>query len=143
MQEEVIKLKIPSKPQYIRKTRKVIEEICGRSGFTKRQIKELKLALSEALANVIEHAYKNNPDQTIFIYFVIGSDKMEVVIRDFGKKPDPDKFKTRDLSLLKERGLGLFFMEKFVDHLMFDFSGTRHNELKFIKYKEAGAEISF
>ena len=52
---EVIKLKIPSRPVFIRKTRQVIDEICSRSGFSEKKTKELKLAIFLLHLNFIHY----------------------------------------------------------------------------------------
>ncbi len=134
---EVIKLKIPSRPAFIRKTRKVIDEMCLRSNFSKKHTRELKLAINEALANIIQHAYENDPDQTIYLYLLIMPDKVEVILRDFGKKPSPSSLKIRDLDELEDKGLGILFMKKYVDHMAYNFSDKGGNQLKFIKYKDS------
>lgn len=132
---EIVKLRIPSRPIFLRKTREVIDEICSRAGFSSRKTHELKLAINEAIANIIEHGYKNDPDKVIYLYFLIIPDRLEVIIRDFAPKPDPEKLKHRDLSELEDRGLGIFFMKNFVDHMTYDFSNEVGTQLKFIKYK--------
>lgn len=136
---EVIKLKIPSRPVFIKKTRQVIDEICARSGFSEKKTQELKLAINEAIANIIQHAYENDPDQTIYLYFLILPERVEVILRDFGKKPQNGNPKSRSLDDLKDKGLGIFFMEKYVDFMNFSFSDEVGNQLKFIKYKNLDA----
>jgi len=133
--DEVIKLKILSRPVFIQKTRRVIDEICKKAGFSDKKIIELKLAINEALANIIKHAYENCPDQNIYLYFLLASDKIEVVIRDFGKRPEPGQMKSRELNQLADRGLGLLFMKKYVDHLSFDFSMEVGTQVQFVKFK--------
>jgi len=134
--EEIIKLKIPSKAIFIRKTRQVIDEICERASFPKKKTQQLKLAINEALANIISYAYNHDPDKVIYIYFLIIPERIEVVIRDFGKKPDLAKMKPRDLNKLDDKGLGLLIMEKFVDYMAFDFSPEIGTELKFVKNRD-------
>lgn len=133
---EIVKLKIPSRPVFLKKTRTVLDEICNRAGFAEKKTLELKLAINEALANIIEHAYANDPDKFIYLYFLIVPDRLEVIIRDFGDKPDPTKLRHRDLGDLEDRGLGIFFMKNFVDYMTYDFSNEVGTQLKFIKYKE-------
>jgi serine/threonine-protein kinase RsbW len=104
--------------------------------FNKRQTQELQLAINEALANIIQHAYENQPDHAIFIYFVLQPSRIEVIIRDFGKRPPmASHFKHRNLDQLHDRGLGLLFMKRCVDYMTYDFSEEGENQLKFIKYK--------
>jgi len=133
--KEVVRLKIPSDPLFIKKSRNVIDEICQRSGFDVKKTYQLKVAVSEALSNVIEHAYKRDKTKLIYIYFLITDERIEVIIRDFGQKPNFDTFKSRDLNDVKDRGLGLYLISKYTDVFEYYFSDEKENQVKFIKYK--------
>ncbi|HOJ50357.1 MAG TPA: ATP-binding protein [Spirochaetota bacterium] len=133
--KEVVRLKIPSDPLFIKKSRNVIDEICQRAGFDMKKTYQLKVAVSEALSNVIEHAYKKDKTKLIYIYFLITDERIEVIIRDFGQKPNFDTFKSRDLNDVKDRGLGLYLISKYTDVFEYYFSDEKENQVKFIKYK--------
>lgn len=133
---ELIKLKIPSQGVYIRKIRKCIQEICLRNGFSQKQSQELQLVMNEAIANIIQHAYNEQKDKPIFVYFIVYPEKIEILIADSGEKPQPEKLKHRDLNKISEHGLGLLFMEKLVDHMAFDFSEDDKTQLKLTKFKD-------
>lgn len=133
--KEVIRLKIPSDPIFLKKARNAIDEICKRAGFSSQKTYQLKVAVTEALANVIEHAYKGDKDKTIYVYFLITDERIEVIIRDFGQKPDINTFKSRNLNDLKDRGLGLYIINKYTDVCEYFFSDEKENQVKFIKYK--------
>ena len=134
--EEVVKLRIVSRPEFIRKVREIIDELGQKMGFASRKIGELKLAVNEAIANIFKHAYKNQTDKPIYLYFVAKPQQIEIVIRDFGTRPEPGQLKTRDLNQLEDRGLGLLFMKKYVDDLSFDFSQKVGTQVRFVKLKE-------
>jgi len=132
---EIIRIKIPSHPKYISRLRNIVGEVCEKMNFHYQQSMDLKLAVNEATANIIKHAYEGQTNKAIFIYFYIFPDRLEVAIRDYGKKVSPEQIKSRDLDDVKDHGLGVFLMENLVDEVAYDFSPSVGTELKFIKYK--------
>jgi len=131
---DVIRLKIPSNPKYIGMVRAMVEDLAKKNGFAKNKIEELKLAINEALANVIEHAYQWQKNRVIFIYFSIHYQDIEVVIKDFGKKLDVNGLKSRNLDEVKDSGLGVFLIKNMVDKVEYHSEDTG-TELKLVKNK--------
>ncbi len=132
---EIIRIKIPSHPKYISRLRGIVGEVCDKLNFDKQKAQELKLAVNEAVNNIIQHAYEGQTNKVIFVYFYLFKDRLEVAIRDYGKKVSPDIIKSRDLDDVKDHGLGVFLMEKFADEVAYDFTPSVGTELKFIKYR--------
>jgi serine/threonine-protein kinase RsbW len=132
--KDLIHLQIFSHPDYIKKARNVIEKIGKKFNLHTDEIMGLELAVNEALANIIHHAYENEPDGKIDIYFQSTSQKIEIIIKDTGKKPRQADFTHRNLKHLHDRGLGLLFIKQYTDEYTFDFSEEGENTLKLIKY---------
>jgi serine/threonine-protein kinase RsbW len=59
---------------------------------------------------------------------------MEIKIRDFGKKVDPRKIKSRPLNEIRPGGLGVFFIKRIMDEVVYDTSHRVGTELKLVKY---------
>ena len=85
---DIIRLKIPSDPKYVSTVRVMVEDLAKKNGFDKTKIDDLKLAINEALANVIEHAYSGLKNKVIFLYIIVHPNLLEIIIKDFGKKLD-------------------------------------------------------
>jgi serine/threonine-protein kinase RsbW len=132
---EIIRIKIPSHPKYISRLRSIVGEVCQKMNFHYQKCQDLKLAINEAVSNIIQHAYEGQTNKAIFVYFYLFSERLEVAIRDYGKKVEPDQIKSRDLDDVKDHGLGVFLMENLVDEVAFDFTPSVGTDLKFIKYK--------
>mgnify|MGYP001544556527 CR=1 FL=1 len=132
---EIIRIKIPSHPKYISRLRNIVGEVCDKVNFDTQKTQELKLAVNEAVNNIIQHAYEGKTNKAIFVYFYIFDDRLEVAIRDYGKKVSPEKIKSRDLDDVQDHGIGVFLMEQFADEMAFDFTPSVGTELKFIKYR--------
>jgi serine/threonine-protein kinase RsbW len=132
---EIIRIKIPSHPKYISRLREIVGEVCQKMNFNEEKAVELKLAVNEAVSNIIRHAYEGQTNKAIFVYFYMFSDRLEIAIRDYGKKVQPFEIKSRDLNDVKDHGLGVFLMETFADEIYFDFTPSVGTEVKFIKYR--------
>ena len=112
----VVRLQIPSHPRYISTTRNFFFHLALEQGFSLMDSVDLKLILGEALTNVIKHAYEGKNDQPIFIEFFFDKDRLEIRIRDYGKKALPNDLKSFDLSDYREHGIGLFMIKQLTDY---------------------------
>jgi serine/threonine-protein kinase RsbW len=76
---------------------------------------EIELALTEALANVIEHGYEGDETQKIEVGVTVEGDKLRITVRDWGRQADAADFEQRDLDDPGEGGYGVFLMEQLMD----------------------------
>lgn len=108
-----------------------------RLGLNEKQAFEVQMATDEACTNVIQHAYGPDIMGDIRIRCELEGDDFVVIIRDNGCPFDPDRVPEPDRTCpLEERqigGLGLFFMRKLMDRLVFDCDPESGNELKMYK----------
>lgn len=117
--------------------RAAAERIAGMVGFDDHCIGQMILALDEALANVIQHAYEGADDGRIDIRFKAVNDGragLEIVIRDFGRQVDPSTIASRDLDDVRPGGLGVHIMRNCMEEIEYthlDDGGTR---LRMVKY---------
>ncbi|MCE5313821.1 MAG: ATP-binding protein [Armatimonadota bacterium] len=54
---DVIELRVPCKPEYVRTIRRVIADFAESSDMPKATIEEIEIAASEAATNIVRHAY--------------------------------------------------------------------------------------
>ncbi|KQL51041.1 serine/threonine protein kinase [Heyndrickxia shackletonii] len=122
---EYIEMKIPAKPEYVGIIRLTLSGIASRMGFDYENIEDLKIAVSEAITNAIQHGYKGSKEGQISITFGIYSDRLEVVVVDSGKSFDFEKVKgmigpyheRNQTDLLNEGGLGLYLIKSLMDEV--------------------------
>ena len=57
---DYIEMKIPAKPDYLSVIRLTLSGIASRMGYTFEVIEDLKIAVSEACTNAIQHAYSED-----------------------------------------------------------------------------------
>ncbi|MCG4775201.1 ATP-binding protein, partial [Lawsonibacter sp. DFI.5.51] len=52
----------PAKPEYVGVVRLVVSGIANRMGYTYDEIEDIKIAVSEACGNAVQHAYDDHQD---------------------------------------------------------------------------------
>jgi serine/threonine-protein kinase RsbW len=94
------------------------------------------MAVDEACANVIEHAYggiANATSGTVCVTLKTVADSIVITIHDHGRAFDPRSVVRPDITApLEKRGneaLGLFLMEKLMDSVEFHFDAVNGNKL--------------
>jgi len=120
-----IDLYITSDPSLLSMMRAALSQICESAGFCCIESNKIVLAVDEACTNVIRHAYKNQKDQPIIITCNIYSDKLEIIIVDYGEPADAKKIKPRKLDELRPGGLGVYLMTSVMDEVKF-YNGTEN-----------------
>jgi serine/threonine-protein kinase RsbW len=109
------------------------------AGFSASDTYAIQTAVDEACSNIIDHAYGGEDVGTILIKIKKIENGIKIILRDQGKAFDPDEVPKPEinspLETRKERGLGIYFMRKLMDHVHFEFSQSKGNKLTLIKYK--------
>ena len=119
---EISKHTFPSHPRYAKFSRLYAFKLASDMGFPLSIAGNIQVATSEALCNVIHHAYKNRYDLPIHLEFHRHSHKLEIHVRDYGIRVPRAEIKSQGLDEIQEDGLGLYIMTKFMDYITFDTS---------------------
>ena len=122
---EYIEMKIPAKPDYLGVIRLTLSGIASRMGYTFEVIEDLKIAVSEACTNAVQHAYSEDEVGEVIIGFGIYEDKLEMMVADSGKSFDFIQTKNElgpytessTVDQLAEGGLGLYLIEALMDEV--------------------------
>lgn len=111
------------------------------AGFSPSDIYAIQTAVDEACSNIIDHAYGGENLGNIKILVKDFENRLQIIVIDHGDPFEPEDIPEPDitspLEIRKERGLGVFFMRKLMDKVIFDFSQSEGNTLTLIKYKGA------
>ncbi|MCA9914581.1 MAG: ATP-binding protein [Anaerolineae bacterium] len=77
----------------------------------------IQLAVHEVCTNIIEHAYQFDARKPVQLSFYVSrsENRLEVVLRDQGRKFDPSAVAAPELGTAQERGLGLFLVYELMD----------------------------
>ncbi|MBM4145075.1 MAG: ATP-binding protein [Nitrospira sp.] len=125
---------IPSHPKYLSIVRSVTGKIAQIYEITETLTEDMKLAVDEACANVIKHAYQGDRTKKIVLKYKITKKSFNVIIEDSGIKAKTDLIKGRDLDDIRPGGLGIHFIKRVFDVFHFDETKKKGNRLILIKY---------
>jgi serine/threonine-protein kinase RsbW len=112
---------IPSNPLFERVVRASADEVGQAIGLTQERIEDLKLAVSEAVNNAIEHGNRLESSKLVEVVFALDAEKLEVSIRDEGQGSGPIDFSRKiveeqNLEGGMHRGFGMYLISALVDH---------------------------
>lgn len=119
-----------------------VAQVAREVGFGEHALYQIELAIDEACANVVEHAYPGEEQGEMEISCYLdrdsGAERTFVIrVRDWGTGFDPGAVETPDVDApLEDRGLGglgLFLVAQVMDHVKFSFDPQRGNELLMFK----------
>jgi anti-sigma regulatory factor (Ser/Thr protein kinase) len=133
-----LRLALPSHPRFLCVARAAIGELGAIYGFSNEECIEITLAIDEALANVIRHAYKNRDDQKIEFECIVDGEQMEFTLLDQGEPPDPAKICGKPLDDCSLSGRGTHLMKAIMDEMSYQ-KVPGGNQLKLVK-RLPGAE---
>lgn len=131
-------ISIPSHPKFLSLVREVTVRMARMAGIDTRTAHDLKLAVDEACANVIKHAYGGTTDRKITVKYKKTKKNFEVTIEDSGLKAGAEALKGRNINKVRAGGLGVMFIKRAFDVCCFDEMKKTGNRLKLIKHLDAG-----
>jgi serine/threonine-protein kinase RsbW len=111
---------IPSNPIFERVVRASADEVGQAIGLAPERIEDLKLAVSEAVNNAIEHGNQRQSAKLVEVTFTLDTDKLEVRVRDEGSGVEHVDFARRvvedhNLESGMHRGFGMYLISALVD----------------------------
>jgi len=135
--ERTFTLHVPSSTENLALIREFINSIGAQAGLDQSDIGKLELAVDEACANVMEHAYDHDATKEVIIRALFDAETVRISIVDNGRGFDPKSIPQADLErLVAERrsgGLGMRLMKSLVDEVRYEFEPGQKNELHMMK----------
>ena len=133
------KLKIPSETDNLEIIREFVGKVASKVGFSEDELNKIELAVDEACANVIKHAYaREQKNKPIDIAVQIDFQKLTILVTDRGKGLDKSKLKLPDmreyLAEMRVGGLGIYLMKTLMDEVDFEIKPGEKNQVKMVKY---------
>lgn len=110
---------LPARASNLGLARVSLASFAAGCGLTLSEVDELKLAVSEAVSNVILHAYPDGAEGEVCLFARLEDDVLVIQVSDFGTGiSDVKEAVQGGHSTLEERmGLGFTFMECFADEI--------------------------
>lgn len=142
--EQSFTLHVPSSSENLAMIRSFVSEIAARATLSEEEAALLAVAVDEACANVIEHAYGHDASKQVTVRATIDEEQIRIDVIDQGKGFDPDAVKPKDPRvLIKERasgGLGIGLIQRIMDEVKYHVVPGEKNELKMIKKRHRTAD---
>jgi serine/threonine-protein kinase RsbW len=117
--------------------RDFVKSIGTQSGMEDMDVARLELAVDEACANVMEHAYDADSTKEVSIRAIVDDESVQIEVVDSGKGFDPaavEQLKVEELvSARRTGGLGMRLMKSFMDEVHYEMQPGVKNELKMVK----------
>jgi anti-sigma regulatory factor (Ser/Thr protein kinase) len=121
-----------SEARYLRIVRATVAQLAALVGWNETESRCITMAVDEALANVIRHAYHGRSDARIELHCRVSEDQLEIRIRDTGDPPDRSKICAREASCDRIGGLGTHIIRDVMDIVSYE-SGQDGNWFTAIK----------
>ncbi len=138
--ERTFQLHVPSSTENLSMIRDFVGSIGERAGFTHGEKAKLALAVDEACANVIEHAYGSDGTCEVTVKATIDPDAVQIRIVDTGRGFDPTAVKDTEVDSLirqgKSGGLGMRLMRSLMDEVHYEIGPGQKNELTMTKLRK-------
>jgi anti-sigma regulatory factor (Ser/Thr protein kinase) len=128
-----LRVVMSSDPRFLSIVRAAVGQIGMVYGLTESSCQEVTLAIDEALANVIRHAYKNRHDQAIELTCQAGVDHLEFTLVDSGEPADPARICAQPLDGVSLSGRGTHLMKATMDEMHYE-QVPKGNQLRLIKH---------
>lgn len=130
-------LEVPSSTENLVLIRDFVTRIGQQAHLDEQEISNLELAVDEACANVIEHAYGLDTRQEVIIQAICDEEAVRISVIDTGKGFDPTGVTPASIdTLVTERrsgGLGIRLIKALMDEVSYQIQPGQKNELHMIK----------
>lgn len=119
-----ISLTVPAKPEYVIVCRLALDGLAEAAPLTAETIADLKLAVTEACANSISHAFGDGEPGMIRVVMSLSAQHVRIEVADDGIGMDePEISDFAEDEEIRESGMGLALIRALVDELEI---GTGH-----------------
>lgn len=126
-------LHIPSSTENLALIREFVCLVGGQAGLNESEVANIELAVDEACANVIEHAYGHDVSKEVIVRASFDDSELSILVEDSGRGFDPDSVVQEGLDDLiskhKSGGLGLRLIQKLMDEVHYEISPGAKNQL--------------
>ena len=130
-------IQVQSKPDLIYKACDFVTSNASHAGFASSETAKMKIAVYEACLNVIEHAYRSDPNQWIKVTIQYDSQRFVIAIEDKGQsfeKNNPETYNVVEAAnQRKTGGMGLYIIKSSMDEVSYTTDPVLGNRLILVK----------
>ena len=116
--DDFAELIIPAHPRYLNAARLVTGSAGALSGLGIEEVEDMKVAVSEAVTNVMDHAYGTEAPGRVVVRYRPASGELTVEVEDTGAGFDPGKLPSgAPPQPGPDGGLGLYLVRELADNV--------------------------
>jgi len=135
--ERKFMLQVPSSTENLALIREFVGSTAQQAGLSAKEAAGLEMAVDEACANVIEHAYGHDVSKEVIVRVTLDDETLSIDIEDTGRGFDPGSVSQEELEQLiskrKTGGLGMRLMSKLMDEVRYEIGPGKKNALHMTK----------
>ncbi len=135
--ERKFTLQVPSSTENLALIREFVTIVGGQSGLDESDVSKLELAVDEACANVIEHAYGHDTTKEVIVRAIFDNETLRISVIDEGRGFDPNRVQQESIEQLiherKSGGLGIRLIKTLMDEVSYEIVPGQKNELHMTK----------
>ena len=135
--ERKFTLQVPSSTENLALIREFVTTVGRQAQFEESDLSNLELAVDEACANVIEHAYGHDITKEVVVRAIFDDESLHISVIDEGLGFDPNKTPEDSVEQLihdrKSGGLGIRLIKKLMDEVSYEIVPGQKNELHMTK----------
>lgn len=109
-------LEVPAKPEFLLLARLAATGVGRSAGASEETIADLKLAVTEAVANAVRHAYPPDSPGRVWVELSATGGRLEIAVSDEGRGLD-DAEPAPHVEELGESGMGLSIIRAIADEV--------------------------
>lgn len=118
-----LQIRLKSQATFVGAVRAALEAAASRIGLDEKACGHVSLALTEAMANIINHGYGRVPDQPIWIGLKAiekdGRRGVHLILEDECPQVDLAKIKSRPLDEIRPGGLGVHIIKEIMEDVTY------------------------
>lgn len=133
---------IPSDPKYLPLVRALVDEGAAMTGFPSEDRHAISLAVTEAMTNVIRHAYGGAKAKRIDLVLDTREACFRLDIIDYAEYVDPKRIASRPLDEVRPGGLGVHLIKSTMDEVRYDKNDHGGTTLRLVKSPARTKETS-
>ncbi len=116
-----LSLDLASHPDNVGLARLAVAALAAGAPFGVPDLEEIRVAVSEAVTNAVLHGYGGRRDGRVRVEASLSQDRLQVVVSDQGRGIEDVALARQAAGGDGERlGLGILFMETFMDHVVIE-----------------------
>ena len=132
-----VELRVPNRREYVAIARMAVAGVASRMSFDIEAIEDMKVAVSEACNNAIEHGCpeRAGSQETIVLRCELNDEELVITVTDPGEgfNPETATRQRHGSMVLTERGLGMLLIESLMDDVSFSSHPGDGTEVRMVK----------